>query len=98
ACTRVGGRSDSKGGWRMADWLLMKSSLMVLMYVWNRWTMTSGGWEFNQVERTSIFGSLWKMGVYGFAFLIRMTKTQSGKAITGRDRRRERIRLELLAF
>jgi hypothetical protein len=27
-----------------------------------------------------------------------MTKTQSGKAITERDRRRERIRLESLTF
>jgi hypothetical protein len=50
------------------------------------------------VERTSIFGSLWKTGVYAFAFPIRMTKTQSGKAITERDRRRERIRLESLTF
>jgi hypothetical protein len=22
-------------------------ALMALMYIWNRWTMTSGGWEFN---------------------------------------------------
>src|ERR1017187_5549646 len=74
----------------MGDRHLMRLSPLALPCIWNRWTTTSGGWEFNRVERTSIFGSLWKMGVYAFGFPIKMTKTHTGKATTGRGRCRER--------
>jgi hypothetical protein len=35
----------------MVDIRLMRLSPLALTFIWSRWTVTSGGWEFNRVGR-----------------------------------------------
>ncbi len=39
-----------QGRWRMGDLPLMRLSPLALTFIWSRWIVTSGGWEFAALE------------------------------------------------